>query len=133
MAAALALSQRGRGRSAPNPSVGCVIVQGIRVVGRGWTQPGGRPHAEAMALAEAGELARGATVYTTLEPCAHVSPRGPACADLLVGAGVARVVIALGDPDPRIDGAGTARLRAAGIETIEDVDMPGARAAMAGS
>ena len=80
MAAALALSERGRGRTAPNPNVGCLIVRDGRVVGRGWTQPGGRPHAEAMALAEAGEAARGATVYVTLEPCAHRSPRGPACA-----------------------------------------------------
>ncbi|MCW3846860.1 bifunctional diaminohydroxyphosphoribosylaminopyrimidine deaminase/5-amino-6-(5-phosphoribosylamino)uracil reductase RibD [Sphingomonas sp. LB-2] len=132
MAAALALSERSRGRTAPNPNVGCVIVKQGRVVGRGWTQPGGRPHAEAMALAEAGEAARGATVYTTLEPCAHVSPRGPACSDLLVAAGVARVVAALGDPDARTNGQGAERLRAAGIDVAEGVAEAGARAAMAG-
>lgn len=115
MAAALALSERGRGRTAPNPNVGCIIVSGGRVVGRGWTQPGGRPHAEAMALAEAGDAARGATAYVTLEPCAHHSPRGPACADLLAASGVATVHVALGDPDPRTNGKGIARLRAAGV------------------
>lgn len=136
MAAALALGSRGRGRTAPNPNVGCVIVAdaefGGRVVGRGWTQPGGRPHAEAMALAEAGTKARGASVYVTLEPCAHDSPRGPACSDVLVAAGVARVVIALGDPDPRTDGAGIARLRAADIAVVEGASERAARAAMAG-
>src|SRR4051812_36514389 len=113
MAAALALSERGRGRTAPNPNVGCVIVRDGRIVGRGWTQPGGRPHAEAIALASAGAESRGATCYVSLEPCAHVSPRGPACADLLAESGVARVVVALGDPDPRTNGEGIARLRAA--------------------
>jgi len=132
MAGALALAERGRGRTAPNPNVGCVIVNGGRVVGRGWTQPGGRPHAEAMALAEAGEAGRGATVYTTLEPCAHASPRGPACADLLVASGVAEVVAALGDPDPRTDGLGASRLRQAGIMVIEGVAEVEARRAMAG-
>src|SRR3546814_14916869 len=97
MAAARALSARGRGRTAPNPNVGCVIVNQDRVVGRGWTQPGGRPHAEAMALAQAGKKSRGATAYATLEPCAHESPRGPACSSLLIEAGVARVAIALGE------------------------------------
>ena len=121
MAAALALAERGRGRTAPNPNIGCVIVQRGRVVGRGWTQPGGRPHAEAMALAAAGEAAKRATAYVTLEPCAHDSPRGPACSDLLIAAGVASVVIALGDPDPRTDGQGIARLRAAGIEVTTGV------------
>ena len=116
MAAAIALGQRGRGLTAPNPNVGCVLVRDGRVVGRGWTQRGGRPHAEAMALAAAGEDARGATAYVTLEPCCHRSERGPACADLLVEAGVARVVAALADPDPRMCGAGIERLRAAGIE-----------------
>jgi diaminohydroxyphosphoribosylaminopyrimidine deaminase/5-amino-6-(5-phosphoribosylamino)uracil reductase len=115
MAAALALAGRSRGRTAPNPNVGCVIVRDGRVVGRGWTQAGGRPHAEAMALEQAGAAAQGATAYVTLEPCAHVSTRGPACADLLAAAGVARVVAALRDPDPRTDGAGLARLRAAGV------------------
>lgn len=132
MAAALAQGERGRGRTAPNPNVGCVIVQGGRVVGRGWTQPGGRPHAEAMALAQAGEKSRGATVYTTLEPCAHVSTRGPACSDGLVAAGVARVVIALGDPDVRTDGAGIARLRAAGIAVDVGTGAVEARRSMAG-
>jgi len=130
--AALGLSERCRGRTSPNPNVGCVLVQGGVVVGRGWTQPGGRPHAEAMALAEAGAKSRGATCYVTLEPCAHVSPRGPACADLLVEAGVDRVVIALGDPDPRTNGQGAARLRSAGIEVVEGIAEADARAAMAG-
>jgi diaminohydroxyphosphoribosylaminopyrimidine deaminase/5-amino-6-(5-phosphoribosylamino)uracil reductase len=132
MAAAVALAERGRGRTAPNPNVGCVIVQGDRVVGRGWTQPGGRPHAEAVALAMAGDAARGATAYVTLEPCAHESPRGPACSDLLIEAGVAQVVIALGDPDPRTDGQGIARLRAAGIEVADGVMIDAARRSMAG-
>ncbi|HEU0066240.1 MAG TPA: bifunctional diaminohydroxyphosphoribosylaminopyrimidine deaminase/5-amino-6-(5-phosphoribosylamino)uracil reductase RibD, partial [Sphingomonas sp.] len=110
MGAALALAGRTRGATAPNPNVGCVIVREGRMIARGWTQPGGRPHAEAMALAQAGDAARGATAYVTLEPCAHVSPRGPACADLLIAAGMARVVIALTDPDPRTNGAGAARL-----------------------
>jgi diaminohydroxyphosphoribosylaminopyrimidine deaminase/5-amino-6-(5-phosphoribosylamino)uracil reductase len=115
MGAALTLATRGVGRTAPNPPVGCVIVRDGRIVGRGWTQPGGRPHAEAMALEQAGEAARGATAFVTLEPCAHVSPRGPACADLLIAAGIARAIIAVGDPDPRTNGAGIARLEAAGI------------------
>lgn len=132
ISAALGLSERTRGRTAPNPNVGCVLVQHGRVVGRGWTQAGGRPHAEAMALAEAGEKSRGATCYVTLEPCAHVSPRGPACADLLVAAGVVRVVIALGDPDPRTNGRGAARLRDAGVEVAEGIAEDPARAAMAG-
>jgi diaminohydroxyphosphoribosylaminopyrimidine deaminase / 5-amino-6-(5-phosphoribosylamino)uracil reductase len=132
MGAALALGERGHGRTAPNPNVGCVIVSDGRVAGRGWTQPGGRPHAEAMALAEAGEKARGATVYVTLEPCAHVSPRGPACSDLLQLAGVARVVVALGDPDMRTNGAGIARLRDAGITVEVGVCADEARRAMAG-
>ena len=132
MAAALMLSQRTRGRTAPNPNVGCVIVRDGVVVGRGWTRPGGRPHAEAIALAEAGERARGATAYVTLEPCAHVSPRGPACSTLLIDAGVARVVIGVGDPDPRTNGAGAERLRAAGIDVVQGVLAPEARRAMAG-
>jgi diaminohydroxyphosphoribosylaminopyrimidine deaminase/5-amino-6-(5-phosphoribosylamino)uracil reductase len=132
MAAALALAERARGVSTPNPNVGCVIVRDDRVIGRGWTQAGGRPHAEAMALAQAGEESRGATCYVTLEPCAHVSPRGPACADLLVAAGVARVVVALGDPDPRTDGDGIARLLAAGIVVDVGVGVDDARRSMAG-
>ena len=132
MAAALALAERGRGRTAPNPNVGCVLVHDGRVVGRGWTQPGGRPHAEAMALAQAGDAARGSTAYVTLEPCAHASPRGPACADLLVAAGVARVVAALRDPDPRTDGQGLARLAAAGVTVESGVLADEARRRMAG-
>ena len=115
MAEAVALGASAQGRSAPNPNVGCVIVSGGTVVGRGATQAGGRPHAEAVALTEAGDRARGATVYVTLEPCAHVSPRGPACADLLVESAPARVVVALIDPDQRTAGAGLDRLNAAGI------------------
>jgi len=132
MAAAAALSERGRGRTTPNPNVGCVIVRDGRVVGRGWTQPGGRPHAEAMALEQAGAAAAGATVYVTLEPCAHESPRGPACADLLAAARPARVVGALADPDPRTAGQGFARLRAAGIAVTEGVSADLARRTMAG-
>jgi len=132
MGAALALAERGRALSTPNPNVGCVIVNGGRVVGRGWTQPGGRPHAEAMALAEAGTKSRGATVHTTLEPCAHESRRGPACDGLLVAAGVTRVMIALIDPDPRTDGCGIARLRDAGIHVVTGVRSAEATRAMAG-
>jgi len=136
MRAALALARRGLGNTWPNPAVGCVIVRREGddhiVVGRGWTQPGGRPHAETQALAEAGVLARGATAYVTLEPCAHASARGPACSTLLTEAGVARVVIALGDPDPRTDGAGIARLAAAGIAVTSGVLAAEARQAMAG-
>jgi len=132
MASAIALSERGRGRTAPNPNVGCVVVRDDIVVGRGWTQPGGRPHAEAMALAQAGAAADGATVYVTLEPCAHESARGPACADLLRAARPARVVAGLTDPDPRTAGRGFARLRAAGIAVTEGVGAEAARRAMAG-
>jgi len=132
MAAALALAERGRGRTAPNPNVGCLIVKGGRIVGRGWTQPGGRPHAEAMALADAGTAAIGATVYVTLEPCAHASPRGPACSDLLVAAQPARLVAALTDPDRRTAGEGFARLRAAGIQVTEGVLAAEAQRSMAG-
>jgi diaminohydroxyphosphoribosylaminopyrimidine deaminase/5-amino-6-(5-phosphoribosylamino)uracil reductase len=132
MDAAIALGERGRGRTAPNPNVGCVIVSDETVIGRGWTQPGGRPHAEAVALEEAGDAARGGTVYVTLEPCAHRSERGPACADLLVAAKPARVVIALGDPDPRTDGGGIARLRAAGIAVEVGAGAAAAARSMAG-
>ena len=117
MAQAVALGAAARGRTAPNPNVGCVIVAADGdVVGRGATERGGRPHAEAVALSEAGERARGATLVTTLEPCAHRSHRGPTCADLIVEAGIARVVAALQDPDERTAGDGFAKLRAAGIE-----------------
>ena len=130
--AALALGERARGRTAPNPNVGCVIVADGRVVGRGWTQAGGRPHAEAMALMQAGAAARGATAYVTLEPCAHVSDRGPACSDLLIASGIARVVVAIEDPDRRTAGQGLARLAAAGVATRVGVRAPEARASMAG-
>jgi len=132
VAAALALAERGRGTTAPAPCVGCVIVNGDHVVGRGWSQPGGRPHAEAMALAQAGSAARGAIAYVTLEPCAHDSPRGPTCSSLLIEAGVAGVVAAIGDPDPRTDGRGFAALKAAGIDVQHGAHADGARRSMAG-
>lgn len=131
MRAALALARRGLGNTWPNPSVGCVLVQGGRVVGRGTTAPGGRPHAEAVALAQAGDLARGAVAYVTLEPCSHHG-RTPPCADALAAAGVARVVVACGDPDPRVDGRGVAMLRAAGIEVAVGLMAEEARALQAG-
>lgn len=118
LAAAAALAERARPLSRPNPAVGTIIVKDGIVLGRGWTRPGGRPHAEAVALGQAGEVARGATLYVTLEPCAHRSARGPACADLIAEAGVARVVAGIEDPDPRTAGAGLARLREAGIDAI---------------
>ena len=131
MAHALALGRRGLGNTWPNPAVGCVIVSGDRVVGRGWTQPGGRPHAEVVALAQAGVAARGATAYVTLEPCAHHG-KTPPCAEALVAAGVARVVVALTDPDPRVNGQGVARLRAGGVAVTEGVCEEAARADQAG-
>ncbi len=114
MLAALALARRGLGQVAPNPAVGCVLVAEGRVVGRGSTRPGGRPHAETEALGHAGDRARGATAYVTLEPCAHHG-RTPPCAEALVAAGIGRCVVALEDPDPRVAGRGLARLREAGI------------------
>ncbi|MBV2149598.1 bifunctional diaminohydroxyphosphoribosylaminopyrimidine deaminase/5-amino-6-(5-phosphoribosylamino)uracil reductase RibD [Sphingobium sp. AS12] len=132
MAAAIALSGRGRGLSTPNPNVGCLIVKDGHVVGRGWTQKGGRPHAEAQALGQAMEQAHGATAYVTLEPCFHLSPRGPRCADLMARAGVARVVIALRDPDPRTDGQGAAWLRERGITVEMGLLAEEAARAMAG-
>lgn len=118
MRAALQLAARGLGNTWPNPAVGCVLVKDGQVVGRGWTQPGGRPHAETQALSRAGEAARGATAYVTLEPCSHHG-RTPPCCDALILAGVSRVVVALRDPDARVDGRGFARLRAAGIAVEE--------------
>jgi diaminohydroxyphosphoribosylaminopyrimidine deaminase / 5-amino-6-(5-phosphoribosylamino)uracil reductase len=119
MGAALALARRGLGRVWPNPAVGCVLVARdsgrSTVIGRGWTQPGGRPHAETEALAHAGDRARGATAYVTLEPCAHHG-KTPPCADALIAAGVRRVVAAIEDPDPRVSGRGLAQLREAGLE-----------------
>jgi len=115
MRAALALARRGLGTVWPNPSVGCVIVSDGRVVGRGWTQPGGRPHGETEALRRAGEAALGATAHVSLEPCCHWG-QTPPCVDALITAGVRRVVVALEDPDPRVAGEGLRRLRAAGLE-----------------
>lgn len=131
LAAAARLAARARPQSRPNPPVGCLIVKDGVVVGRGWTQTGGRPHAEAVALAQAGEAARGADVFVTLEPCAHRSGRGPACAELLAAAQPARVVLAEIDPDGRTDGAGAERLRQAGV-CVEHLPCPEARASLAG-
>lgn len=135
MAAAIRYSARNAGLTATNPSVGTLIVRfdvdGPRIVGRGVTAHGGRPHAEAQALAEAGDLARGATAYVTLEPCAHHG-RTPPCANALVAAGVARVVGAASDPDPRVSGKGYAILRAAGIQVTEAVMASEAADLMAG-
>jgi diaminohydroxyphosphoribosylaminopyrimidine deaminase / 5-amino-6-(5-phosphoribosylamino)uracil reductase len=114
MLAALALARRGLGEVWPNPSVGCVVVRDGVVVGRGWTQPGGRPHGETEALGRAGAAARGATAYVSLEPCCHWG-KTPPCADALIAAGIARVLIPVEDPDPRVSGQGIARLRGAGI------------------
>ncbi len=114
MQLALTLGRRGQGRTWPNPAVGAVVVRDGVILGRGWTQAGGRPHAEPEALARAGEAARGATLYVTLEPCSHVG-KTPPCADAIVAAGIARVVSAIEDPNPEVAGQGHARLRAAGI------------------
>ena len=131
MALALALAGRGLGSVWPNPAVGCVLVQDGRIVGRGWTQPGGRPHAETEALARAGDSAQGATCYTTLEPCAHHGETGP-CAEALAQAGIARAVVALEDPDPRVAGRGNALLEAAGIDVTVGCMEEEARALNAG-
>jgi diaminohydroxyphosphoribosylaminopyrimidine deaminase / 5-amino-6-(5-phosphoribosylamino)uracil reductase len=114
MRTALALARRGLGAVWPNPAVGCVIINQGCVVGRGWTQPGGRPHAETEALRRAGQAARGATAYVSLEPCCHWGRTAP-CAGALIDAGVRRVVVAIEDPDPRVAGNGIAQLRAAGL------------------
>lgn len=132
MALACTLGRRGLGRVWPNPAVGCVLVrpdlgEDGRVVGRGWTQPGGRPHAETEALARAGEAARGATAYVSFEPCSHHG-RTPPCADALVAAGIARLVVPGEDPDSRVSGQGIARLREAGIAVTEGVDADEAMA-----
>lgn len=131
MAAAAALAERSRHSAAPNPNVGCLLVAQGRVVGRGWTQAGGRPHAEAMALSEAGASAIGATAYVTLEPCAHASDRGPACSGLLIAAGVARVVAALEDPDSRTAGKGFEQLSEAGVAVTCNVGPGRAKASLA--
>jgi diaminohydroxyphosphoribosylaminopyrimidine deaminase/5-amino-6-(5-phosphoribosylamino)uracil reductase len=135
MALALALGRRGLGNTWPNPAVGAVIVRnaphGRVVVGRGWTQPGGRPHAEVEALGRAGAAARGATIYTTLEPCSHFG-QTPPCADAIIGAGIARVVSALDDPNPEIAGEGYRRLQAQGITVLTGVCAEEARRVHAG-
>lgn len=120
MALALSLGRRGMGNCWPNPAVGCVIVKEGRIVGRGWTRPGGRPHAEPIALAQAAEAARGATAYVTLEPCSHFG-KTPPCAQALIDAGVARVVAAIEDCDARVSGQGFEMLRQAGIEVTTGV------------
>src|ERR1043165_3046454 len=131
MALALTLGRRGLGNAWPNPAVGAVVVKDGAVVGRGWTQPGGRPHAEVEALRRAGVAARGATIYTTLEPCSHFG-QTPPCADAIIAAGAARVVSALDDPNPEIAGEGYRRLRAAGITVVTGVGAEEARRAHAG-
>ncbi|MCC5969667.1 MAG: bifunctional diaminohydroxyphosphoribosylaminopyrimidine deaminase/5-amino-6-(5-phosphoribosylamino)uracil reductase RibD [Pararhodobacter sp.] len=131
MRLAIDLGRRGQGRVWPNPAVGCVIVRAGVIVGRGWTQPGGRPHAEVCALARAGAAARGATAYVSLEPCAHTG-KTPPCANALIAAGVVRVVTAVTDPDPRVAGKGHAMLRAAGVAVEEGVEAEAAALANAG-
>ena len=126
MQLALALGRRGQGRTWPNPAVGAVVVKDGVIVGRGWTQPGGRPHAEPEALKRASEAARGATLYVTLEPCSHVG-KSPPCVDAVIASGIARVVSAIEDPNPEVAGQGHARLRAAGI--VVDVGLGAADAA----
>jgi diaminohydroxyphosphoribosylaminopyrimidine deaminase / 5-amino-6-(5-phosphoribosylamino)uracil reductase len=126
MQLALALGRRGLGTTAPNPAVGAIIVKDGTIVGRGWTQPGGRPHAEVEALRRAGDAARGATLYVTLEPCSHFG-KSPPCADAVIAAGISRVVSAVEDPNPEVAGQGHARLRAAGISV--DVGLGAADAA----
>jgi diaminohydroxyphosphoribosylaminopyrimidine deaminase/5-amino-6-(5-phosphoribosylamino)uracil reductase len=133
MGEALRLGEQARGQSAPNPNVGCVIVSpGGRIVGKGATARGGRPHAEAVALQQAGRRAKGSTVYVTLEPCAHESPRGPACTDLLSAAKPARVAIALKDPDPRTSGKGIRHLRAGGIDVTLGIGREAAKRSLSG-
>jgi diaminohydroxyphosphoribosylaminopyrimidine deaminase/5-amino-6-(5-phosphoribosylamino)uracil reductase len=126
MQLALSLGRRGQGRTWPNPAVGAVVVKDGVIVGRGWTQPGGRPHAEPEALRRAGEAARGATLYVTLEPCSHFG-KSPPCVDAVIAAGISRVVSAIEDPNPEVAGNGHARLRSAGITV--DVGLGAAEAA----
>lgn len=133
MAEAAKLGAAARGSTAPNPNIGCLIVASDgKIVGEGATAPGGRPHAEAIALSLAGERSAGATLYTTLEPCNHISPRGPTCTDLILASGITSVVAAIEDSDPRTAGAGLARLRDAGIEVRLGAGESDARDSMAG-
>jgi diaminohydroxyphosphoribosylaminopyrimidine deaminase/5-amino-6-(5-phosphoribosylamino)uracil reductase len=131
MRLALSLGRRGLGRTWPNPAVGAVIVRNEEIVGRGWTQPGGRPHAEIEALRRAGAMARGATLYVTLEPCSHHG-KSPPCADAVIASGIARVVSAMEDPNPEVAGRGHARLRSAGIAVDVGIEAPTARRDHAG-
>ncbi len=131
MGAALTLARRGLGSVWPNPAVGCVLVHGRRIVGRGWTQSGGRPHAEAEALRRAGSASHGATAYISLEPCSHQG-QTPPCAEALIASGICRAVIAVGDPDPRVSGRGEARLRAEGIAVTTGVSRAAAEELNAG-
>ena len=131
MAVALRLAERGLGSAWPNPAVGCVLVRGGRIVGRGWTQPGGRPHGEVEALRRAGASALGATAYVSLEPCAHYG-RTPPCTMALLQAGIRRVVVATVDPDPRVDGRGIEQLRQAGVEVAVGLGRAEADALNAG-
>jgi diaminohydroxyphosphoribosylaminopyrimidine deaminase/5-amino-6-(5-phosphoribosylamino)uracil reductase len=131
MGLALSLGRRGLGRTWPNPAVGAVIVKNGEIVGRGWTQPGGRPHAEIEALRRAGEMARGATLYVTLEPCSHHG-KSPPCADAVIASGIARVVSTMDDPNPEVAGRGHARLRSAGIAVDVGMEATTARRDHAG-
>jgi diaminohydroxyphosphoribosylaminopyrimidine deaminase/5-amino-6-(5-phosphoribosylamino)uracil reductase len=132
MLEAAQLGEAARGHTAPNPNVGCVIVRDGEIVGRGATASGGRPHAEAVAINAAEAMAKGATLYTTLEPCAHASERGPTCAAIIPEAGISRVVIGLKDPDPRTAGSGVKMLRKAGIDVKIGVAKEAARESMSG-
>ena len=131
MALALSLGRRGLGRTWPNPAVGAVVVNGGEIVGRGWTQPGGRPHAEIEALRRAGAMAHGATLYVTLEPCSHHG-KSPPCADAVIASGIARVVSAMEDPNPEVAERGHARLRSAEIVVDVGVEAAAARRDHAG-
>jgi diaminohydroxyphosphoribosylaminopyrimidine deaminase / 5-amino-6-(5-phosphoribosylamino)uracil reductase len=126
MTLALSLGRRGLGRTWPNPAVGAVIIKNGEIIARGWTQPGGRPHAEIEALRRAGEAARGATLYVTLEPCSHHG-KSPPCADAVIASGIARVVSAMEDPNPEVAGRGHARLRSAGIAVDVGIEAATAR------
>src|SRR6516164_8969519 len=131
MQLALTLGRRGLGQTWPNPAVRAVVVKDGIIVGRGWTQPGGRPHAEPVALKQAGEAARGATIYVTLEPCSHFG-KSPPCTDAVIATGISRVVAAIEDPNPEVAGQGFAKLRAAGIAVDVGLERDEAAYAHAG-